>query len=229
MRWWDWFQKPQRRPDALLRGLVKRRAQVVVEIEHLNLRFHTFLALKGRHAVVARPRQLEKEIRAGSWLRIYHPGLLDAGFRLRIINPRFLLGNGNTVIVADLPDALVEPNRRQQPRHDTARFGGLGLMLPLQSLRFPVLDLSPRGCRLRVERGIPVDVLPPGQLVPDAFLSVGRRFVRLQYVTPRVHAGDAVGCAFEVAQDGRSPYLLEHFIKRLDREERERYQVDPAI
>lgn len=229
MRWWDWFQKPERRPDALLRSLVKRRAQVVVEIENVNLRFHTFLALKGRHVVIARPRTLEHDLATRGWLRIFHPGLLDAGFRTRILNPRFLLGNGNTVIVADLPEILVEPNRRQEVRRDTSRFGGLSLLLPVQGARLPVLDLSPQGCRVQLRAGVPRDVLPTGRLIGDTFLSVGQRFVRLQYLSPRVQLDDTVGCSFDVVEDGRSPQVLSRFIAMLDAETKDRYRVDPDL
>lgn len=148
---------------------------------------------------------------------------------LPIQSSLYQLSNGNSVIVAEFPQDSVGPSRRKEVRYDVSRFRGIRVVVPDQELQFQILDLSRTGCRLRVEHGVPAEVLPPGESVGDALLVLGRQRVMLSSIMPRGHRDDAVGCEFEVAGDPRSRQILVHFLQKLEDMESALHRINPVI
>lgn len=224
-----WSRGGTTRPHDALKRLARDRHPVHVQVEHTGVAFQSVVAIKGRSVVIARPWRLGHRLKAGQWLRVYDPALPEAGLRLSIVHPNFLLLNGNTVIVADGEAELAGPNQRQTPRYDTSILEGLYLALPNDKRRFRVLDLSQTGCRVAVGDLDAMGLLPPDKPLGPATLLARSTEIALHHVLARTYGERVVGCEFRVASDGQSGLLLAKLLEKLAADAARRYRVNRSV
>ncbi len=206
-----------------LKRLDKQKTSIQVEVENTQVRFRTVLAIKREMVVVARPRRLPPGLRKGGGVRFKDPADAEREIRMEVIHPHFLLTSGNRVMLCKLPEAYYSGTTRNAFRFATERFRGLTLTLPEIDNPYQVLDLSPDGCRLAVYDQNKMVNFPIEEAIQGVQLHVGKNIVELDWLEPRVHLDNSVGCEMRVASGGSSRQTLAHLLDFIDKSEQKQF------
>jgi hypothetical protein len=210
---------PQAGPDAaasamrLLEHLAEGRKLVMAEIEGTALRFRVRLALKDGRVIGTKPLGLKGVLNEGTTVRIRPLDEGDKEIRLTVLVPHADLGGGNAVFVCAAPVGLLS-NLRHADRFSVAH--NPSLLLEVRGQAFRLADLSSTGCRIALTASQAPQMLPVGNVVPNANLMLGPSiWVRVTQFLPRVHQGRAIGCEFKPGKDEMSMQNLRALIDSL--------------
>lgn len=211
---------------ATLQALDMRRSPVRMEIENSAIHFNTRISVKSSTVVVAKPLNLREGLAKGGTVRFRVPGGDQRELRLEVLQPHFNLTNGNPVFLCKIPHAFAQTNKRASLRFNTSRFSNVALVLSGHPTRYRVVDLSMGGCKVYISGKEDKERFSLGVAVQGARIDLGNKAsVHLSQVVARNFHGQAVGCQFQVTDQGPSRNYLSHLLKTLEREELERYRT----
>jgi hypothetical protein len=203
----------------MLEHLSLSKAPIRVEIENSLERFTSHLALSKGAVVITRPSAPTLELTAGSHVRARLPGKERRELRLQVVVSRMKLGEATAFVCK--PTRRQVPSRRADDRYNVRRYKNL--RLGLDGERFRIVDISVSGCKLILASTQSRQLLPLGEDLRSADLTVGSRVtMHLELLIPRSRNGRLVGCEFEISRDGVSDKTLERLITSLDKKEKDR-------
>lgn len=211
---------------AALNALEKLHSPVHMEIENSAIHFNTRLSVKSATVVVAKPLNLKEGLKKGGMVRFRLPDGEARELRMEVLTPHFNLTNGNPVFLCKIPTVFAQSNQRAYLRFNTSRFTNVALVLGDHNARYRVVDLSLGGCKVYLTSKEDKKRFSVGVPLHGAHIDLGSKAsVHLSRVVPRSFHGQAVGCQFEVSDQGASRNYLTHLLKTLEREELERYRT----
>lgn len=211
---------------ARLNLLDRRHLPVRMEIENSSIHFSTRISVKSSAVVVAKPLNLRDSLRKGGVVRLQLPEDVGREVRMEVLTPHFNLTNGNPVFLCRIPTEYAQANQRAAVRFNTSRFSNVVLAFDGHAERCRIVDISMGGCKVFVTSKEAKERLTVGVPLQGYRIELGDKVtVPLKQLVPRSLRGQAVGCQFEVSDEGRGRSFLTHLLKTLERTELERYQA----
>jgi len=228
----DRLRKSQKEIWDILRLLSVSRHTLRVEVENSLERFRSRLVLGDGTVLIARPPQPAFDLTPGSHIRVLLPGADRRELRLEVLDSRLNMGQETMAFVCK-PSRRQIPSRRIHDRYSVRRYRNLLLWvkgrtyrdvrLRIEGERFRVVDVSVTGCRVILPSARSQQLLPVGQVVRGAELTVGTRMtIYLNRVVAHSLNGQMIGCEFEINRDGLSEQYMKRLIASLDKKENDR-------
>jgi hypothetical protein len=211
---------------STLTMLDKNRIPVRMEVENTSIHFNTRISVKSATVIVAKPLNLKEGLAKGGTVRFKMPDSEGRELRMEVLTPHFNLTNGNPVFLCKIPTTYAQSNMRGSLRFNTSRFNNVSLQIGTAATRYRIVDLSTGGCKIFLTSKEDKDIFSVGVPIQGARIDLGQKAaVHLKALVPRNLRGQAVGCQFEVSQEGASLKYLEHLIQSLEKAELERYRT----
>ena len=211
---------------AALNVLDKHRVPVRMEVENSSIHFNTRISVKSATVIVAKPMNLKEGLAKGGTVRFKVPDADGRELRMEVLTPHFNLTNGNPVFLCKIPTTFAQSNMRGALRFNTSRFTNVTLAFADHAERYRVVDLSLGGCKVFLTNKEAKERFKVGLPMHGARIELGNKAsVQLQAVIPRNHRGQAVGCQFELTDEGPSKKYLTHLLQSLEKAELERYRT----
>jgi PilZ domain len=206
--------------------LDKNRVPVRMEVENTSIHFNTRLSVKSATVIVAKPLNLKEGLNKGGTVRFKMPDSEGKELRMEVLTPHFNLTNGNPVFLCKIPTSFAQSNMRGSLRFNTSRFTNVALVFADHPEKYRIVDLSTGGCKVFLHSKEAKERFRVGVTLSDARIDLGEKAsVHLKAVVPRNHRGQAVGCQFEVSEEGASKKYLQHLLTSLEKAELERYRT----
>jgi len=211
---------------AALNLLDKHRVPVRMEIENTSIHFNTRISVKSATVIVAKPLNLKEGLAKGGTVRFKIPDSEGREMRMEVLTPHFNLTNGNPVFLCKIPTSFAASNQRGAMRFNTSRFTNVTLAFDNHPEKYRVVDLSTAGCKVFLASKEAKERFSVGVPMHGARIELGQKAsVHLKVVVPRNLRGQAVGCQFEVSDEGASKKYLQHLMQSLEKSELERYRT----
>jgi hypothetical protein len=225
------LRKSQREMWEILKFLSSSGDRIRVEIENSLERFTSRLVVSKGAVFIDRPPQPTFDMTPGSHIRVLLPGADRRELRLRVLDSRMNIGPQTMAFVCK--PARQIPTRRIHDRYSVRRYRNLRLWvagrryrnvrLRIEDESFRVVDVSVSGCRVILTSAQSQQLLPLGEVIRRAELTVGSRMtIHLERVIPRCLNGHMVGCEFVISRDGLSDPYMKRLIASLDKKEKDR-------
>jgi PilZ domain len=211
---------------SALSVLDKHRVPVRMEIENTSIHFNTRISVKSATVIVAKPLNLKEGLAKGGTVRFKMPDSEGRELRMEVLTPHFNLTNGNPVFLCKIPTGYAQSNQRGAMRFNTSRFTNVTLSLGDHPEKYRVVDLSVGGCKIFLTSKEAKERFTVGVPMHGARIDLGdKASVHLKAVIPRNLRGQALGCQFDVSDEGASRKYLQHLIESLEKSELERYRT----
>jgi hypothetical protein len=211
---------------ASLNLLDKHRVPVRMEIENTSIHFNTRISVKSATVIVAKPLNLKEGLAKGGTVRFKVPDSEGREMRMEVLTPHFNLTNGNPVFLCKIPTSFAQSNQRGATRFNTSRFTNVALVLGNHPEKYRIVDLSAGGCKVFISSKEAKELFRVGVPIHGARIDLGQKAaVHLKALVPRSLRGQAVGCQFEVSEEGASRKYLLHLMQSLEKAELERYRT----
>lgn len=211
---------------SALQTLDKHKVPVRLEIENSSIRFNTRISVRSATVIVAKPLNLREGLAKGGTVRFKIPDSEGKELRMEVITPHFNLTNGNPVFLCKIPTNYAQSNMRGAMRFNTSRFTNVTLVVNGHADKYRVVDLSTGGFKIFLTNKEAKEKFTVGVPIHGARIDLGQKAsVHLKSVTPRNHRGQAVGCQFEISDEGASKKYLQHLLSSLEKSEAERYRT----
>jgi PilZ domain len=209
-----------------LTTLDKHKVPVRMEVENSSIHFNTRISVKSGTVIVAKPLNLKEGLAKGGTVRFKIPDSEGRELRMEVVTPHFNLTSGNPVFLCKIPSGYAASNQRGALRFNTSRFTNVTLSLDNHPEKYRVVDLSAGGCKVFLTSKESKERFAVGVPIHGARIDLGNKAsVHLKAVIPRNLRGQAVGCQFEVSDEGGSRKYLAHLIESLEKAELERYRT----
>jgi len=211
---------------AALTLLDKHRVPVRMEVENTSIHFNTRLSVRSATVIVAKPMNLREGLAKGGTVRFKVPDSEGKEMRMEVLTPHFNLTNGNPVFLCKIPASFAQSNQRGAVRFNTSRFTNVTLMFDDHGEKYRVVDLSAGGCKVFITSKEGKERFKVGVPLHGGRIDLGQKAsVHLKSIVPRSFRGQAVGCQFDISDEGTSKKYLEHLIQSLEKAELERYST----
>jgi hypothetical protein len=211
---------------SALSVLDKHRVPVRMEVENSSIHFNTRISVKSATVIVAKPLNLKEGLAKGGTVRFKIPDSEGRELRMEVITPHFNLTNGNPVFLCRIPTNFAASNMRGALRFNTSRFTNVSLAFGDHPERYRVVDLSMGGCKVFITSKEAKERFTVGVPMQGGRIDLGNKAsVHLKSVTARNVRGQAVGCQFEISEEGSSKKYLSHLLQSLEKAELERYRT----
>lgn len=209
-----------------LKKMGKERKMLHLEVEYLNIRFQSMVAVRRGSVVLGHPMGVKGAVKKGASLRFVLPGTKGREVRMKVTMPQFRLHNGSLAMLCEIPTEFIPQSRRSNKRYNTRFFSNISLVFPGRKKLLRIVDFSAEGCKVYTKDLDIMEALTIGVSEPDAVIIVGKQFrIHFRGMVPRMIGENQVGFEFRAPRDDLEEQKLNSLMESLEKSEQKKYRT----